>query len=411
MNDQKNKHLSFTGRNTQLKGICWENGEFSVGYDSSTVRKRKQEILESASWNKVYDKQFMRVESLDEFGDLEFEDGILWRDAANLGLIANCEALSNIGLVIDAIPKKSEISRKRKGLEGCTNFGKKMVKNACFRMLEEFPRKQLGLFTPTLPPLPGVIYSRVKASDWHTLERDLRRRLRTQHKRKSSIPFDLISVCEIQEERFLKYKEVYPHWHFLYIACNDPEPTEWVQDYWIYESGWLRNQWRDAVVNWCKKICRREGLDTNGDWVKDLYFLASIDQQSLKDNFDVASYLSKYLTKGVKMCQAIILAGFQEYLPYQWWYVSGDLKDRVREHTVTLDSKLASTVFYNANLLSTEGYLMYFKYIELDVLGCEYTIGIGGKFTKEFLELARVVNWDAIELSSFVEGLYPWRDL
>lgn len=400
MNLEKSKYHfdKYKSTTDTFRGLCWENGEFSLGYDSSKRRQIQAESEAASKWNAALDKQYISLRSLDEFNSLEYDDCISVYDAKNLGILSKADATSLIGLVHDAIPKKSSITRTRKGLQGCTGFGKKMVRNAVYRLFKERLPEQYSFWTFTFPPIDDELYSLISPKDWYKLERDLRRRLRQHFEKKSFSNFDMISVSEIQEKRFRTYGQIYLHYHMVLPSREYSYLEDFKNNPYLLTASEARNIWAIAVRHWLRRIAITAPKRIDSSSIQSIDFRASVDCRVCDSG--AAAYLSKYLSKGTHDCSLAVEKGLAAYLPYQWWYVNSDLKERVHNHAFEIPAREAYAIFLNAELLSENGFLKYFKYIEAEHNSQIYTFGLAGRFDSSFLEIYSCEDFEQSRISS-----------
>ena len=228
--------------------------------------------------------------------------------------------------------QKPKPSKKKYGLYGITQYGKLTVRCIALLMQKKYGKARLGFGTCTLPNYsPDVLL--ILSQHWNNISRQFYQQLKREFK-KIGAPLEYVGVTEIQPERFRKRGEVAPHLHFVYVA-----KPKYSKNYYI-SADRFRVIWRQILKCFIRKYCIHA-------FQQDAIYNASVNVQSVKRN--AANYLSKYISKGVKIVSEIIAQGCMDALPSQWWTASMQSKKMFKESIIPLYSEHAEHIFYNVN--------------------------------------------------------------
>jgi hypothetical protein len=231
----------------------------------------------------------------------------------------------------------------RRGLNGITAYGKRMVKSACAILQKRHGHQNLTFGTLTLPALmQGQLlmvserWGYLKARFSEELSRLLRRR---------GLDSDWVDVTEIQAKRWRRRSEVALHLHYLHqgrepgktyhhpgVAPNDPS-TKWA----IHP--------REIRAIWQRLLEKMLGVEV------DCSAATRIEQVKL----DAAHYLSKYMSKGGKIVQHITAAGRSHFLPSAWYGVSAALRREIKSAITHLTPQQAQSFLDNLEHLRSIG--------------------------------------------------------
>ena len=92
------------------------------------------------------------------------------------------------------------------------------------------------------------------------------------------------------------------------------------------------------------------------------------------------NYMGKYMSKGVAAVQSVVEAGYEDWLPHQWWSMTRTLSKRIRA-LIRISHQSAVTVWHSL-LNGVEGICQWFRPVHVDaVTGEKYLVAFYGKFT------------------------------
>lgn len=269
----------------KFSGRIWENGEF--GY--SRVREITAESF--------------RVEP-------EFTDYNSWTDEKGNRHLCGCAAIASapdsggnpLGLSHDPI-SHSPPKRARKGQKGITSRGRKLVRNACYRLRAFVPQRRLTLLTLTVPDCNPAELASI-ASSWSELTRVFLQRLRRWLK-SEGLPGQIVGVFEIQEQRQQASDLPVLHSHLVFVGRRSGKS-------WAVSQYQIREWWSELL---------QPLLPNCSDW-------SAVERiETVKKN--VENYLGKYMSKGVQAIAKIVDAGQSCYLPTAWYTLSNSLRSEV----------------------------------------------------------------------------------
>lgn len=271
---------------TEFSGRLYPNGEFTVGILHAAVKP--SEILPIP--DRVTDEENPHAGLVETFG----LDGAAWavHDGSPLGL-------SNVPI---------SATRSPKGLKGMTSNGRRMVRNGCYLLEQEFGKGRCGFATLTLPDLIFPDWAAV-CHDWGKLVNNFIKRFKRKLTARGVKDY-ICYVTEYQVKRFEKTGRPYPHIHLCY-------PARPIRNYhWYITADEIRTIWAEVVQSRC--LCRYD-------------FGASVDCVVVKKS--VAAYLAKYLSKGAGDIQRFVEAGLPLAALGHWWGLTGRLRKAIQKGT------------------------------------------------------------------------------
>lgn len=264
--------------------------------------------------------------------------------------------------------QKSEIITKKRGAygrHGITKFGKRCVKNISLLLQQKYGKKCLGFGTATLPPMSP---SKLKFICRNL--GDIVRRFFQKLKRKMKafrLPFEYCSVVEIQEKRFARTSQPYPHLHFVY-RCSEAGDYNYFLKPSDFQEAWMRS---------IAEIFELRGYPS---CINKSNFNASINVQVVKKS--ASAYIGKYMSKGVKVVDAMLEAGYK-FLPKQWWSASHGCKQMFKESIIHLDSHTCKSFFYDLATYLDEGAIVWARFVEVEIHEEYRTMGLVGSFSHD----------------------------
>lgn len=316
-------------------GRLWENGEF--GY--SKVREMIPEPF-------CLNPDFTDYNSwVDENGSRHLtpeNDRLRQRERAASALGSSHHSNSH-----------SPKARARRGLKGITSHGRKLVRNACYRLRSFVSQRRLSLLTLTVPGCSAAELENI-ASQWSELLRIFLQRLR-RHLKAAGLPGEVVGVSEIQEKRAESSGLPVLHLHAVFVGrragCS-----------WGVSPSQVNLWWSELLQPF---------LPDCTDW-------SAVQRiETVKKN--VENYLGKYMTKGVQAISKIVENGGASFLPSSWYVCTNSLRRSVKS-AIRTGFKVGETL---AQLVES-GNRSLFKYVYDVKIGNEtdgeVCIGKHGRF-------------------------------
>jgi len=217
----------------------------------------------------------------------------------------------------------------RRGLNGITAYGKRMVKSACAILQKRHGHQNLTFGTLTLPALMQGQLLMVSES-WGYLKSRFSEEL-SRLLRRRGLDSDWVDVTEIQAKRWRRRKEVALHLHYLHQGRRPGED-------WAIKPSEIRDIWQRLLENLL-------GVEV------DCTAATRIEQVRL----DASHYLSKYMSKGGKLTQEITAAGRSHFLPSAWYGVSAALRREIKSAITHLTPQQAQLFLDNLEHLRSIG--------------------------------------------------------
>lgn len=270
-----------------------------------------------------------------------------------------------LGLSVASISHKP---RSKRGMNGITSYGKRMVRSGLAVLESKIGRKNLTLGTATLPGISSEDFEKICAN-WSEVVRKFFQELSRELERKG-LCTSYAQVTEIQERRFSTYGDVGLHLHFVFQGRSHR------YEEWRFTPDEIRGLWQRILENLlgreidCRAATRIESCKTS-----------------------LMGELGKYLSKGVTAIQSIVKAGKSDLLPKSWWGCDRSLKATIQSQIIVLDGTAAVWIDRNLKRLKSDGSIWYCDlFIELD--GRDLRVGAAGRFfdvdrCKELLDCAR----------------------
>lgn len=254
------------------------------------------------------------------------------------------------------------------GRKGITGYGKKVLSNIPLLLQQKYTRKCLGFFTATLPNLSLVQLKHI-LSKWGDLTRRFFQKIKRIYS-KSKAKFLYCSCTEIQEKRYQRTSQAYPHLHWVANAKVSSKSN------FIITADDLRVAWMQSVrevMHGCIEAYNCSFED----------YLASIDAQVVKKS--ASAYLGKYVSKGTKVVGKMLEDGY-ESLPKQWWSASAQAKKMFKASIIYIDKNTASHIFYEAGDYLEEKRILWFNYLFREFNGEERCFGCYGTMSKDMYQ-------------------------
>ena len=280
----QNTQKSIPLRRSRLAMKLWPNGELSI------YPLRKDDGLPQGLSGEVSDSA-IATENSSAASGLDDPEGV-----PDMGLSP-----------VHNFDKKKKPTR-RYGLNGITGKGRRTIRNACYLLEEESDPRFLTFATVTVPAIKDDQMALVHlhwAKIVDAYRREIKRALVME-----KLPGEVVGVSEIQTKRFAKDGLPVLHGHFVWVGRH--RGSDWVIKPAVHDAIWER-----AI---------KTALPTlDADFSK--------SAQVTRVLKSAQKYLSKYMSKGTEVIKAAVDAGFEWWLPRQWWSCSRSLVRRVKSRT------------------------------------------------------------------------------
>lgn len=331
----------------ELSGKIWENGEFGVsvlravdvadGYVPPLSRRQ----VEDQKWIITLAKQH----------GIEETAWFLWQ--IRTGDVSSTEPESPFGLS----NVFNSHNRKKRGALGITPYGRKLVRNACYRMEQECPKDRLSFLTLTLPNVSVQESIRI-GSEWAEIIRVYVQRLK-RHLVAAGLPGEIVGVTEIQMERLQNTGVFGLHFHCSFVGRKP-----WRS--WGFSHEDARQYWKEALES------RLDNPLDDYDW------RGCENIQAVRKG--VSNYLGKYISKGVRDMQSPLLKPYYEAFPSSWWNCSLSLRKRVHSRVVELSQSQCELLIRKCSCPNSEREFYYKnKIVVVDEGGWEVALGWCGQ--------------------------------
>lgn len=251
----------------------------------------------------------------------------------------------------NCVIQKKEKSRTY-GTKGITNYGKRLVSNVSKILERKYGVKNIGFCTLTLPKLTRRQLE-VLNENWADVVERYFKELNRFTERRTNKPLEYVAVFEIQEKRFKRTGQSYPHIHYIY-PCKIGKKKDW-----LVSANKKREIWQRILKNFFN-LHNLRLKETQS-------FKASVDCQVVRKS--VGGYLCKYLTKGGSLLEEIQKTNV---LPKQWWTASKRVKQMFRDSIVTIGFEEVAEIWDNPELYKKQGLITYYKYLSTEFDGIEF---------------------------------------
>jgi len=206
----------------------------------------------------------------------------------------------------------SQKEEKRKGLNGITSFGARIVRNAAYLIENEGGKNRAVFATCTIPDLTRD-KMQIVHENFHKIVELYRLGIKRELKG-GKLNGEIVTVTEIQEKRYERTGLPVLHIHSVFMGRG--RTGKWIVQKERHDEIW-RNALRSVLP----------GEDIGVEYACNL--------QKIKSSAE--GYIGKYMTKGSKVVQQIVKDGYEDWLPKQWWSCSRTLRRRIDRETRTPD--------------------------------------------------------------------------
>lgn len=261
----------------------------------------------------------------------------------------------------------------RRGSKGISTYGKRMSRSGVTLLFERHVRRCLTFGTATLPNLPEESHQLVTLN-WAKIQNRFLEKICRRLKR-CGLPPEYVVVTEIQVKRWERWGQCGLHLHWV---CPG-RPTPWSD--WAIAPADIARMWGETLESFTG-----HPVDTS----------AATRIEVPKKNLN--GELSKYLSKGTQIIEAVIQAGRGDELPTAWWGASKALKRDIKSKTERFSSDVAEWLIDNADILRRRK-LIWFRHIYVTFDVNHETgeidrrwVGMTGSFTTK-ISRQKVMNW------------------
>lgn len=269
---------------------------------------------------------------------------------------------------LDSSNAPNSHSAARRGQNGISGHGKKLVRNGALRMERESGVRNLSFLTLTIPGI-GEEGAIALVDNWAEVVRVFQQKLK-RRLIKCGLPGEIIGVTEVQEKRMASSGVVALHLHLLF---QGRQPYK----HWALSPGEVRGMWRDTLSPYLSQFS------------SELYWDACENLVPVKRS--AVGYLGKYLSKGSKVCKEIIKNYPDIVLPSCWYICTNTLRKRVYQNIAYLTSDSSP---WFSDICSSQSSLNCFVFIHPVFIpmkdGSQLHIGWIGKLDPDFLRIVKL---------------------
>lgn len=266
-------------------------------------------------------------------------------------------------------PKSSQKKRGTYGKHGITSFGRRVCKNSALLLERKYGRKRLGFGTCTLPGMGKEVLSTI-ISNWGDIVRRFYQKIRRLYKKRDA-EFNYVGCTEIQESRFERTGLAVPHLHFVYVAKANLHNGYTCDTREFYEA------WNASVNE--VLVLRGQAPVMGIDGHK-----GSVEVKGVRTS--AGNYIGKYISKGCKVVQAMIEAGFEQF-PKQWWNASMQCKKMFKSSLISMTSELCSSIMYGLDAYMEAEMIIWANFVTVPVGDELRTTGVVGRMSQRMYAL------------------------
>lgn len=352
------------GAQGQYVAKLYPSGDFTLGTSQPVTTDKKLHPLKNLI--RASDGQYLLKNAIDEIeiNNARTQIPLYTQQGFEGGVLPGCDPLGKDHLAERSLVGLSvatnchRLPKSRRGLNGVTASNKRMIKSGWVILDQRHGKHCLQFGTATLPPLPPDELE-IVCKNWGKLVKKFMQEIGRMLERKG-YDKDYIHVTEIQEERYLKTGDVYPHLHWVCMGKNHRFQSDWAIDKFKVRALWSRM---------LSNLLGREVPCPSGTRVE-------MPKQSLTKE------LGKYLSKGGKLIKQIIKDGKGDFLPSSYCGFSNKLKAAINREIVKLTGELANDFRVQLAAFSAAGYLK-FREVCIEYQGRTLTVGWVGYFVDD----------------------------
>lgn len=230
----------------------------------------------------------------------------------------------------------------RRGLNGITVRGKRMVRSACSILEDDHGRGNLAFGTCTLPPLPKgdeLLVAANLSKVIKSFNRNMSRKLVA-----AGLSGNIVAVIEIQTRRYERWGTLGYHLHWVAHTALPGRANHWAITPEDHDDCWARAL---ATVLGYRPVVRAA---------------CKIE----KPRKSVKREVSKYMSKGNQICKKVAESDGAEYLPTAWYSMSDALRIEIKRRTQVLLGDSVTTMVQNLEQFREEKYI-FFRHIYIEL--------------------------------------------
>lgn len=256
-------------------------------------------------------------------------------------------------LGLAAVPNCHKQETSRYGLKGIPARGRECVKEGAYLLESKYGRR-LGFYTLTCPYTNSEdIYLYNKNIAY--IQRSYFQEIKREYARKG-VRWNYVSVLEIQPKRYADTGVPVLHIHYI-APCYVPGTWKWV-----LTANTLRSIWQRVLANTL-------GFSANTN--------PSIDSSVIKSS--AIGYIAKYMSKGGAEVE-FLAQNCPDQLPSQWWSMSKDVRQAIKNNTVQLPQPIAQYLFFKVETDPGELlHLLYRAEVHIPWNGIELHVGFSAQ--------------------------------
>ena len=287
--------------------------------------------------------------------------------------IHNCLQVHSAGITLDYYSQESislestsdpnSHREKKRGLNGISAYGRRLVRNAAFRLEKENGMARLSFVTLTLPNVSAG-ESRDIGRNWSQIVRvfiqKLRRRLQAL-----GLPAEVLAVTEIQTKRTQRDGVLGLHLHMIFVGRHR-------RTTWALMPKEISAFWQSVLAAYL--------YEPTGD-----YDWRAVENVA-RVRKSASAYLGKYMSKGVSNVVAASEQFGEDAIPTAWYAITSSLRDRTLSRVKLLDNNTCLDLVVAASIESSP--FFHYRYpILLSSPGLpDVTIGWHGKLKSSYIE-------------------------
>lgn len=248
---------------------------------------------------------------------------------------------------------KAPEKRKRKGLNGITGYGAKMVKNGCYLLQQWFGKERLGFLTLTLPNEDRYLWACVL--QWSEIIRKFNQEFKRLLERRGAFT-EFCYVTEIQEKRSRNTGMLVPHLHLVFNGWDGKSYLPGRKIQWYVSWQEIQQLWKRILENELRRLeIYEEGTPLGNP---------RVSVERVKKSAE--GYLGKYMSKGRHCVKQLLSEGFApSEMPAHWWGISTMLRQGILGQVKELPEEILDSVLGGVDLVA-RGVACYVKEVIID---------------------------------------------
>lgn len=283
-----------------------------------------------------------------------------------MGLSSVCNSDKESLLRIRDEGTRAPAPKRRYGAKGITAKGRRMIRQSGYIMEREYGRDRLTFATATLPNLAEDVMQQIH-ENWGELVETYRRKI-SRHLRDKGLCGEIISVSEIQGDRYERTGIPVLHIHSLFVG-------KFARGKWLLSTSDHDKIWRSSIelVTGCRLLEEFPGCQV---------------QRVLKS---AVAYMAKYMSKGsAVITDNLIKNKLVNWLPRQWWNVTRTLSLKVASEVKDIGMLATYIMDGNWEEMKISNWLWH-KEVSLEFRGEKYFCAVFGQLDSSASSVLRGV--------------------